>query len=133
MSFALQVQDFAKAVKVRSDVVLQKISLEVFKSVVLRTPVDTGRARGNWLLTIGTPAKSTVDRKDKAGSLTIQSAVVAAKKANSEQSVYITNNVSYIKALENGKSKQAPSGMVAVTMASIEAYMAKVIKEAKHE
>jgi hypothetical protein len=40
------------------------------------------------------------------------------------QVVYITNNVDYIIKLEEGHSQRAPSGMVSVTLAEMESYLA---------
>lgn len=42
--------------------------------------------------------------------------------------VFITNNLHYVIYLEHGSSKQAPQGMVAVTLAEVEAGLARVLR-----
>ena len=101
-------------------VIQKKIALQALSGVVNRTPVDTGRARGNWQTTVGQPALGQVDGTDKDGSPTIEDGLSALVNLEPFDQVWITNNVPYIEALENGHSDQAPAGMLAVTVASIE-------------
>jgi hypothetical protein len=103
---------------------------EVFKNIIMMTPVGNpsqwknpasapegyvgGNARGNWHCTIGSPfvgedRTSTVEK--------IQSTI--PRRAGSV--VYLTNNVPYIGALEyDFHSRQAPAGMVRVSVALFE-------------
>ena len=102
---------------------LQKtVALQILTGVVLRTPVDTGRARGNWQLTLDAPvfdlSNSEIPRNAE-GRITAGAVVLRDIKPFSV--TYIQNNVPYIVALEEGHSKQAPAGMVAVTFAQVEA------------
>lgn len=62
-------------------------ALRIFEKIVSRTPVDTGKARDSWTL------------KDEGDAFVVE------------------NDVPYIGALERGHSKQAPGGMVAITLA----------------
>ena len=98
----------------RIDNKIRAATSEVFKNIIMMTPVDTGRARGNWQCTIGAPfvgedRTSTVEK--------IQSTI--PRRAGSV--VYLTNNVPYIGALEyDFHSRQAPAGMVRVSVALFE-------------
>ena len=123
-SFALDVSKWCGKSLDRIDIVSRKIALEMFRRVILRTPVDTGRARGNWQTTIGAPAFGTLDETDKSGRAAIARAttVCLAWKAVSGAWIFLANNLPYIQTLEHGRvgnrgSKQAPSGMVAITVA----------------
>jgi hypothetical protein len=85
---------------------------EVAKEVVVRTPVDTGYARGNWIPGINAPALSPVTTLDK-------SAVAAPSRINSVASFlrlgdtfYITNNAAYIGLLNAGYSPQAAANYI---------------------
>ena len=49
---------------------LKKIGMEALKRIVLRTPVDTGRARGNWQVSINFDSSTETDAKDKSGRRT---------------------------------------------------------------
>ena len=82
----------------------------------MKTPVDTGRARGNWQTTIGKPATGNVDAEDKGGGATIAKVAGAVQGWDGMGDAFLSNNLPYINRLENGYSGQAPSGMVRVTM-----------------
>ena len=97
------------------DVKIRKATIELFSSVVKGTPVDTGRARGNWQCTIGSPANNQVEATDKSGAGVITD-VVSTVPAKSGAVVWLTNNVPYIQKLEYGSSKQAPAGMVRINI-----------------
>lgn len=92
--------------------VMRKAALVIDREVVRRTPVDTGRARSNWIVTFFEPAdysRVNIDH-DGAAGLAESAAAVAAYKVDLGP-IYITNNVVYIGKLENGWSRQAPAGM----------------------
>lgn len=95
------------------------VCLQVLTGVVIRTPVDTGRARGGWQLDIGGPRQSEEDRRDRAGSETITKESANLQGLKFGQVVAISNNVDYIEYLEEGSSQQAPQGMVAVTLTQV--------------
>lgn len=106
--------------------ITRMIGLEALKRVILKTPVDTGRARGNWFVAIGSPSSAANGKADKPGQTTIDAGSAVITGLTEAQAVWITNNLPYIGRLENGYSQQAPAGMVAVTMAELEAFFAKV-------
>lgn len=94
------------------------IGLKVLRGVVLKTPVDTGRARANWQLSINIPK---TDIKKTTNNTAIADGNRKLKTIKLGEDIYITNNLPYIGRLERGHSKQAPRGMVALTLAEIEA------------
>lgn len=99
----------------------KKIALQALIGVVNRTPVDTGRARGAWQVTLATvPDKEFRSRNPIASG----TARIEAKTATFS-SIFITNNVPYIIFLEGGSSKQAPRGMVAVTLEELRVQFAR--------
>lgn len=117
---------------------LKKVTVEAFNSVTELTPVDTGRARAGWALAIDSPSefippdlvpeeKSAWKKKKKKGAKP-PTPIFEKPDPNFEvlalvdgsQPIYITNNVEYIEALEDGHSAQAPAGMVRITVAALE-------------
>jgi len=102
----------------RTELVLtqKKLVFEALTRIVNRTPVDTGYARGNWQVTIGSLPAGEKDISDKEGGPTIASGQAALGQLPPFQVVYIGNNVIYIWPLEEGSSDQAPEGMVAITV-----------------
>lgn len=117
MTFSLDVSNFIKLATGNEDIVLRKIALELFSRVIKKTPVKTGRARGNWQVGIGmAPSLSTNDR-DKIGSATTSKGNSVLNKAHFGDKIFLVNNLPYIWKLENGSSKrQAPQGMVKITL-----------------
>jgi len=102
---------------------IKKLSLDALEGLVDMTPVDTGRAKGNWNVTTAgrSMAKATDSRMDKKGANSIERGTAKILKATADnktpKAVYITNNVDYIEDLENGKSKQhGRQGMLRVTV-----------------
>ncbi len=86
--------DIAKAIK--------KVSFKILAGVVKKTPVLSGDAQNSWNISedkIDTSIKNKVRNE------------ISGKK-----DVYITNSIHYISHLELGSSKQAPKGMLALTI-----------------
>lgn len=90
------------------------LGLQIQKGISLKTPVDTGRARANWFMAEGAPDTSATAAK------TPKDYARGDFQANGVP-IFITNSLPYIVALEYGHSKQAPAGMVRVTLAEIAA------------
>lgn len=102
---------------------MRALTLTGLTSLVLMTPVDTGRARGNWIVTIGaSTARYTDSSLDPSGSSAISAGfqTITSAKANPFTIIYLQNNLPYIEELERGSSTQAPNGMVTVTIANLE-------------
>jgi hypothetical protein len=114
-SFSIDIRKFVAKAKDREDVVVRKICLEMFSRIVLRSPVDTGRFRGNWQMEIGEVPEGVLELDDKSGTATISklTAQIAGVKAGTM--VFFVNNLPYAIPLEYGHSKQAPVGMVRLT------------------
>jgi hypothetical protein len=92
------------------------------QGLIMRTPVDTGRARGNWVFGAGAINYEVVEtRMDRSGGAT-QGAIAAAVmtvRVASFPYFYVSNSLPYIQRLEDGWSQQAPAGMVKATLAEL--------------
>jgi hypothetical protein len=106
--------------------VQQKIGLQALRGVVNKTPVDTGRARGNWQTTLGDPATGTLDTTDPGGNQTIARGSNTVTTADPFSVIWLSNNLPYIERLEDGYSQQAPSGMVSTTVTEIQVQFRRV-------
>ena len=106
MSFSEDIKDFSDKVNKAAVNTFRGTALSLFSKVVIRTPVDTGRLRGNWFSSINISPKGK-------GSEGYEGTVSRAKLGDS---IYLTNNLPYADAVENGSSDQAPHGMVKVTV-----------------
>lgn len=115
-AFNREIDAFAKKVAINVTALQKKIVLEALRRLVMKTPVDTGRARGNWQVTIAAPAEGQLQETDTIGTATILQGLEAIASLPAYEVVWISNNVDYIELLEHGHSKQAPAGMLAVTV-----------------
>ncbi len=145
-TFEADIGKFAKLLELRVNTVLQRLALDMMGRIILRTPVDTGRARSSWDLSIGTPSEwvpperegkgkkivagQTFTMSDNAGSSVDSKAFATAKDITATQPVFIVSNLDYIEALENGHSKQAPVGMVVISLAEVEAEIELLLEKA---
>jgi len=129
--WSLDLREYAKKKGVEIKDVQKSYAFAVYASVVKKTPVDTGRARGNWNISVGSPDTSTSENK-----VPKYNSSDSIPEPRGDESIFISNNLPYITTLEyggfpnppkkdggktvNGFSKQAPAGMVGVTLANNE-------------
>ena len=129
--WSLDLREYAKKKGVEIKDVQKSYAFAVYASVVKKTPVDTGRARGNWNISVGSPDTSTSESK-----VPKYNSSDSIPEPRGDESIFISNNLPYITTLEyggfpnppkkdggktvNGFSKQAPAGMVGVTLANNE-------------
>lgn len=108
----------------------KQVITEVLKRIVLRTPVKTGRARGNWQIEFGGPASGILDvtgSKSAMASLAISSGVQKLEDILPFSLVHITNNVEYISYLEYDKrSEQHPEGFLEITLTEMAIWLAGI-------
>ena len=69
--FARNVRRWAEKNRTETDEFIRAITLALFRSIILATPVDTGRARGNWQTSVRAPAPGRLERLDKGGGSAI--------------------------------------------------------------
>nr|WP_315436113.1 HK97 gp10 family phage protein [uncultured Pseudomonas sp.] len=96
-------QDLSKRIRV--------IAMAMLNEIVLRSPVDTGRFRGNNIVTVGAPVYTATESLDPSGGLTITRGLAAMTGLEPYTQVFIQNNLPYAAKLEDGYSKQAPAGI----------------------
>lgn len=104
---------------IRNSVRLQRTVAEhVVEFVATQTPIDTGRASGNWITQIGSPDTGYDPNETGGPQTSIDRAKAALAALAVGQTVYISNNVPYIVPLNQGTSSQAPAGFVEMSAVS---------------
>lgn len=137
-TFAVDVSKWVRKAKGNTSAVIRKIAFDLGARIIMRTPVDSGRARANWMFAVGKPNTGTTDKLDTktpvndAGigdsvskNLLLQG--LAGFDPMKQKSIFITNSLPYIKRLEFGWSKQAPAGMVRLTVAEFAGIARKAV------
>lgn len=90
---------------------VEKLCINILNDLVQQTPVDTGAARANWVVSIGSPnSASSLTQTDYSSSRTEGERTIMA--APVFKNIYIQNNLPYIRRLNDGWSLQAPSKYV---------------------
>jgi hypothetical protein len=119
--FSIAVKRFAEQTMEKESIVIRKIAIECFRRIILGTPVREGRARGNWQCTTGRMASGEVERLDPYGQATISLMIqeVASWTPKDDLPAFITNNLPYIKRLNEGWSKQAPAHFIEQVIADV--------------
>lgn len=91
----------------------KRLLLEVHDQLLRATPVDTGWAVNNWIPSIGVPVEQTAgDKKHVTSSEKDKGVVEILRWKISGGPAYITNNVPYVKQLNDGSSEQAPKAFI---------------------
>lgn len=127
--WTMDLNKYCKDKEVELKDVRKTYAFALYSSIVKKTPVDTGRARGNWNISVGHDVTTeSTDTKPQYKN------VDDVPEVKGDESIFISNNLPYITKLEyggypnppkggkgktiNGYSKQAPEGMVGVTLAN---------------
>jgi hypothetical protein len=143
-TWSVPLQKLADKAKVDLETVVRKVTIGLFSNVLVRTPVDTGRARGNWNLSYNGIDDSTSANTDPSGERKLAEIKTAVLAAPVGGVMYMCNSLPYARVLEygeypnptlhgskkrgekvmtihtvNGYSKQAPYGMVRITAREI--------------
>lgn len=138
-TFSIDLNRFAQKTNLKANAVIRRVAFDVFGRIIVKTPVDTGRARANWIPSIGAMANSSTNETDKTGTATRARIKSVGSSFTAGQIMYLTNNLPYIGMLEyggygngpktaGGFSKQAPAGMVGLSIIEVQANMAGILR-----
>jgi len=116
--FTVDISRFIGKCKANADILVRKTGIALYQGVTTRNPVaphNGGRSRANWR-----PAVNDIDlTTDENIKLDATRAMVTFTGANSGDELNISNNLPYVERLENGYSRQAPQGMVRITVQDV--------------
>jgi hypothetical protein len=122
MSFLNDMKKICKKTGDDAGRVGRNIKIKLFSEVLNNTTVKTGRLRGNWQTSTGTPKYGELDRTDKTGSEVLQ-------EINSNVTAfgvdYFTNSLPYATVEEERK------GFVAKSIANINRSIKEVVKDVR--
>lgn len=131
MTFALDLRKFAEKAGKRADEVVAQTTAQIVREVDLRSPVRSGRFRGNWQFGIGSMPKGVVNKLDPDGTGTVSANIAEIPEQAAGKVYFLANNLPYAQRLEHGYSKQAPAGMVGITVANFQKIVDEAVASAK--
>lgn len=99
---------------------------ELYKRLLMGTPIDTGQARANWIPSVGSVSDEVlIGKLSSAGQIgaaptgeelqAIRGQIALLKSLPVGQTAWIVNNLDYVVALDEGHgSTQAPAGIAKI-------------------
>lgn len=127
---------------------MRMATIEFYRQVTISTPVDTGRARAGWFITLGKPSdevipeapqsnggkKTRKNKKKKKGGKKKKGTYYKTPPIDqrmpatisARDTVYVTNNTPYIQRLNEGYSEQAPARFVETAAAKVQSSMKRL-------
>ena len=117
-SFLVDLSKLIQEKKQYAENIVVGSTIQLYKTIVLKTPVDTGQLVANWQIGLNTKPTGTIAMNDPdRGSTSLAGAKAIAQWSIKDKSIWIVNNLDYAYAIEYGKSKvKAPQGMVRVSL-----------------
>lgn len=123
--FELKLRQFAERFGQEGEEKVAQVALEVFRRVVIRSPVDTGRFRANWQYGVDIPAGQIIDNPAWTPQTKAPPPKEPAPVLSLEVVHVISNHLPYARRLEYGHSAQAPGGMVRITVGEFQSIVDK--------
>jgi len=122
MSFMADLSAFTNHCEGNIDKALQQTVVLLSQSVILATPVESGRLRSNWLFGKIAPT-GTVSTFDPSGAAAIAKIAGQVPSVKAGGSVWLVNNLPYAYRVEyqGWSHTKAPAGMVRVSLANLPA------------
>lgn len=132
MGFAENLNKLCERAGQKAELVVRKAALELQSQMIERSPVDTGRFKGNWQVGIGTLNAATDSPEDKGGQGAMGRATVALEGWKPGETIYLSNSLPYARRLEyEGWSKQAPGGMVRLAVQNYSQAVKRAVESVK--
>lgn len=145
--FRANIKKRVNGAKSKVALTVSKFVFELQKGFIVKSPVDTGRFKGNWMIGIGAINFSNSNGESKTALNAYDDynkAILSILKIDGTKPVYITNSLPYSRRIEyglfgnpegsangakttGGYSTQAPAGCVRVTIAEMNSYMKQSI------
>ena len=116
-TFTLKLQQFQDKTAIQADQWVRQVALDVWGRLIIRSPVDTGRFRANWMLSIDTPAEGSFEVAGTSGNPEPPPPTPGIQPGQGAGHViWISNNVPYANFLEFGTDRMPARGMVGLTV-----------------
>lgn len=130
------VNEFSRRCRARANLLgnnltkmVRRVALTVDSVMVMETPVDTGRAKSNWIVGLNhAPAgnimpyvpgdRGSTSAENQMAALSQAEAVITGYESGRDWEIYISNHLPYIGDLNDGTSYQAPADFIQTGIAT---------------
>jgi hypothetical protein len=133
LNFAAQVDDWARKSEARLTAIFREATQRTVSLAQQRIPVDTGFARASVRASLQDMPPIDPAATKPGGPVSYDSGAVTLTIAGAEigQTIFVGWTANYVQYLENGHSKQAPSGFVRLAALQWPHTVSEVAAEAK--
>lgn len=114
--------DFQKALRAAQEAaekVMRATMFTLYSTTSRDTPVDTGRLRANWQVTLNQPATHQV------GGSTASNPSPTLNSYTIDKTMYLTNNLPYADVIENGGANRTANFMLKRALAGIKSSLVR--------
>lgn len=101
-----------KAIRLRISGIKRELAFEFYRLAALNTPVDTGRGRWGWYMSVGSPSDEVPPEGQYGFPDVADHGGGALDNITVDGTLYITNNVGYLVYVNNGTRYIAPRRFV---------------------
>ncbi len=126
------IRRFQEKVTVETGLVMKHVAFNLWNRITEKNPVATGRSRAAWNLAIN-HVDASVPVPVKKGTTLPKPTLPACGEIRPGDKIFVSNNLPYIVALENGHSQQAPQGMVQQSINEVVTYYDGIVKQVAYE
>lgn len=108
-------------VAANADETMRRVAIAATQTVIVATPVLSGRARSNWLASLGSSRVETVEPLGDGAAATqpaidAATTVIRSYDGDRDRDIRLGNSLPYIDPLNQGSSAQAPAGFVRLSV-----------------
>ena len=123
-SWSVPLDRLAQRAQAQFEDMARKATYDLFRTVVLKSPVDTGRFRSNWNVTASVPSFTYTESTNasRADSETLKALTLPVGGV-----VYLSNGLPYVNGLAYGYSNQAPDGMIRTSVADFNRFVDRAL------
>jgi hypothetical protein len=117
--FNLDLASIADELQADYNTLVRRFTFGVYSRVIRKSPVDTGRFRGNWIISIGKPiGVSFPEQFNKNASVFVNNnpSTIESFDMQRQDLLLIKKKSPYAEKLKRGHSKQAPQGMLDISI-----------------
>lgn len=117
------VRNGTRIVNGRLDRVGRAVGIELLGRLIRATPIDNGRARGNWNASVGVEDGSDDPERREREAFSEGSARIAQLKLSTGAHLFVSNGVPYMGRLNDGYSQQAPAAFIQGTVQDMRSFV----------
>ena len=111
--------------------VMRMATVEVYRELMVASPVDTGNFRWNWWCQVNGVTTRYEQHENKG--IDLNRPITVFSNFDMKDSLFICNSTPYGKRLNEGWSGQAPARFVEITVSGVQNKVNKIVNEAIRE